>query len=345
MATKTLEREEILVDLLKESGTKGVKGSDIDTLFNITSKNRSNFLGKMMKKHPEIKNISENNHSGAIYAWVDFSNLKVDTGKKKVIKRGFKSETDIPFYVPLSGKEKLNALSKAIEANIESKNQEGYPDPTPAKAIEPKKQTKTPKAGEIWQTVESNGTNGYIFVLNSLNGAAQCIKLYANTTENQEIVGPNPFEVKVKGTTYIGDATHATFKPLRYCMRLASPSLPVKLKDARDRIADAFGIPAAIPEIIEKTDPEIVIENENLRAERKRLSDICEKLRVDVETLKKENQKLQERLTPPSKALENYDYVDQKSVQLAILTEQKSIWEEVARSFLNGVSSRENLPF
>jgi hypothetical protein len=153
----------------------------------------------------------------------------------------------------------------------------------------------SPGAGEVWSTTEANGSNGRIFVLNSLNGAAQCIKLYPDTTENREVVGGDPFVIG----NYIGDATHATFKPLRYCIRCCMDRDDAKLMEARKRIAQAFGIRCFTPEV-----REVEVPVEKIVYVEKDSTDIPE------------------------------GYVDMKSVQIALLTEQRDIWKNIAEKLL-----------
>lgn len=194
------------------------------------------------------------------------------------------------------------------------KNKEGYSDTTAEKAIEstdsPKKDAVSPGAGEVWSTTEANGSNGRIFVLNSLNGAAQCIKLYQDTSESREIVGSDPFVVG----NYIGDATHATFKPLRYCIRCCMDRDNAKLMEARKRIAQAFGIRCFTPEVKD-------VEN----------TEITKELKAKILELQNEIYRLK---NPDASVDIPEGYVDMKSVQIALLTEQRDIWKSVAEKLL-----------
>jgi hypothetical protein len=194
------------------------------------------------------------------------------------------------------------------------KNKEGYSDTTAEKAIEstdsPKKDAVSPGAGEVWSTTEANGSNGLIFVLNSLNGAAQCIKLYQDTSESREIVGSDPFVVG----NYIGDATHATFKPLRYCIRCCIVRDDAKLMEARKRIAQAFGIRCFTPEVKE-------VEN----------TEITKELKAKILELQNEIYRLK---NPDTSVDIPEGYVDMKSVQIALLTEQRDIWKNIAEKLL-----------
>jgi hypothetical protein len=162
----------------------------------------------------------------------------------------------------------------------------------------------------VWSTTEANGSNGRIFVLNSLNGAAQCIKLYQDTSESREIVGSDPFVVG----NYIGDATHATFKPLRYCIRCCMARDDAKLMEARKRIAQAFGIRCFTPEVKE-------VEN----------TEITKELKAKILELQNEIYRLK---NPDTSVDIPEGYVDMKSVQIALLTEQRDIWKSVAEKLL-----------
>ena len=160
-----------------------------------------------------------------------------------------------------------------------------------------------------------------------------------------EIVGPDPFNVKIKNIEYIGDPTHATFKPLRYCVRKEMMCLPKKLKEARDRIAEAFGIPipVAIPQVIGNPEREKALEEEN-----KELAKAVDKWMADCQTLK-EKLLIQTGILPEHTEKEPIipeGYIDQKTVSISILTEQMNIWKEVATKLLDrGQSSRDSLPF
>ena len=200
---------------------------------------------------------------------------------------------------------KKPAMYVWVDDSPVTKNHEGYPDPTMAEALNGHKEIPTPNAGETWRTLEANGTNGYIFVLNALNGAAQCIKLYQKTTENLEIVGPDPFEIRIKSMFYVGDVTHTTFKPLKYCVRCAMDRDDAKLMEARKRVAQVFGIKCFNPEtkVVEK-----VVEKE-----------------VPVEKIV---YKEREPQVPDG-------YVDHKTVEIALLTEQRDIWKQVALALMH----------
>ena len=277
------EREEYILELLKERKDEGVSGKEIASDLGVTSENRSLIMRNLIKKHPQIKNISGVSKP-AVYVWQE------------------------------DAQEVMN------EIFFGKKNAEGYPDPTVAAALDDKKKDiPTPLPGEVWNTLESNGANGKIFVMNALNGAAQCLKLYPKTTENSEIVGPDPFEVRIKSKFYIGDITHLTFKPLKYCTRCDVNRDYAKLEEARKKIAAVLGIKVAsdIPALT----PAQIFDEEK-------------------ERLKKENKQLKAQLAET--LISKHDgseipigYIDMKSAEIAKLTEERDIWKSVAQSLLN----------
>lgn len=177
-----LEREEVIVDLLKTNG-KPITSSDLMSVTGIKRETLRKFMISLAEKVPQVS---------------------IKTSENPITKRPIL----VYSWDPDAGSSVM-------------KNAEGYSDPTAGVAINvsQKADTPIPLAGEVWVTLESNGTNGKIFVLNNLNGAAQCIKLYEDISANREIVGNDPFRID----GYIGDATHATFKPLRYCSRRYRP--------------------------------------------------------------------------------------------------------------------------
>jgi len=277
------EREEYILKLLKERKDEGVSGKEISSDLGVSPEYRSLIMRKLIKKHPQIKNISGVSKP-AVYVWQE------------------------------DAQEVMN------EVFFGKKNAEGYPDPTVAAALDDKKKdTPTPLPGEVWNTLESNGANGKIFVMNARNGAAQCLKLYPKTTENSEIVGPDPFEVRIKSKFYIGDVTHLTFKPLKYCARCDVNRDYAKLEEARKKIAAVLGIKTA-SDIPAPTPAQIFDE--------------------EKERLKKENKQLKAQLAEV--LISKHDdseipigYIDMKSAEIAKLTEERDIWKSVAQSLLN----------
>lgn len=294
---KMKEREEFIVSILKEDPKTTVTGKSIDDAVGITASNRAMYMRKLMKKYPQIQNVGKKE---AEYKWVEDSPVKI-------------------------------------------KNHEGYPDPTAKKAIDNIfNQTTSICPGEVWSTVESNGSTQPIFVLNSLNGAAQCMKLYHENSKNIEITGPDYFQIDIFGISYIGDPSHVTFKPLRYCTKRIAEASDVKLKEARWMIAKVFGID--IPD--KKQNDACWVENEELK---KRVTELMEQMAQmmhEEDDCRAENEKLEKRVTEltermaqmshnePASVPENY--VDCKTAELAIVTEQRDIWKTVALKLLEG---------
>lgn len=161
--------------------------------------------------------------------------------------------------------------------------------------------------GEVWQTEESNGSKGMMFALNSLNGACQGIKLYPDDNDSRAIVGDNAFTIDILGRTYIGDPTHVTFKPLKYCVRRRLFTHTDKLKEAREALAKIFGIPKQEVVKIIKAKPEVVYRD-----------------RVD----EKEPEKKEEVKIPDT-------YVDCRSAYIVTLERECAIWKEVAMKLLD----------
>lgn len=196
------------------------------------------------------------------------------------------------------------------DAPVGPNNHEGYPDPTAHAAIQTVSTVQpanVPGPGEVWGTMESNGSTGMIYTLNALNGACQCIKLYRDTEENRNIIGSRRFEVTVLGATYIGDPTHVTFKPLKYCVRRRAFAHASKLREAREALAKIFGIPN-VAEQVPVPVPQIVYRDRVVYKDR--------------EPEKKEEPKIPE------------NYVDAKSAYMASLERERDIWKEVAMKLL-----------
>lgn len=160
--------------------------------------------------------------------------------------------------------------------------------------------------GEVWQTEESNGTKGMIFALNSLNGACQGIKLYPDDNDSRAIVGDNAFTIDILGRTYIGDPTHVTFKPLKYCVRRRLFTHTDKLKEAREALAKIFGIPKQEVVKIIKAKPEVVYRDR---------------------PVEKEPEKKEEVKVPDT-------YVDGRSAYIVTLEREVDIWKTVAMKLL-----------
>lgn len=242
-----------------------VSGRTLDNVLGISPATRSRIMIDLAKEHKEIQNMCSNGQE-AEYKWVG----------------------DLP---------------------IKPKNHEGYSDLTAATAINAInnfiRSNSDIGPGEVWGTQEANGSTGMIYTLNSLNGACQCIKLYHDTEENRSVVGPNPFRINVLGRDYIGDPTHVTFKPLRYCVRRRAFSHADKLNEAREALAKIFGIPNVVEKVPE---PQIVYRDRVVYKDR--------------EPEKKEEPKIPE------------NYVDAKSADMASLERERDIWKEVAMKLL-----------
>ena len=163
--------------------------------------------------------------------------------------------------------------------------------------------------GEVWQTEESNGTKGMMFALNSLNGACQGIKLYPDDNDSRAIVGDNAFTIDILGRTYIGDPTHVTFKPLKYCVRRRLFTHTDKLNEAREALAKIFGIPKQEVVKIIKAKPEVEV------VYRDRV--------VEKEPEEKEEVKIPD------------NYIDTKTAYLAALERELDVWKKVAMKLLD----------
>lgn len=268
---ETIERDKILIDILKKGET--MTSSAIETKFDMTTPARTMYMHRLAKEHKEIQNISPRGKM-AEYKWVEDKPVKKD--------------------------ELVEVMPGVLEL------------------VEPQVMTPTPTAtqatgkilpGEVWQTEESNGTKGMIFALNSLNGACQGIKLYPDSVENRAIVGVDPFTIDILGRTYVGDPTHVTFKPLKYCVRRRLFTHTDKLKEAREALAKIFGIPEK--EVIKtvKADPEVKI------VYRDRV--------VEKEPEEKEEVKIPD------------NYIDTKTAYLAALERELDVWKKVAMKLLD----------
>ena len=255
---KTIEREQIVIDLLKKGET--VSGASIEKKLGISLAVRSKLMVNLSKEHKEIQNIAPPMME-AQYKWIE------DKPEPPII-----DSITIPVMTP---------------------------------TLVATQETGKILPGETWQTEESNGTKGMIFALNSLNGACQGIKLYPDTEENRAIVGANPFTIDILGGAYIGDPTHVTFKPLKYCIRRRLFTHTDKLQEAREALAKIFGIPEK--EIIKtvKAKPEVKVVYRDRVVEKKDEPEIPD------------------------------TYVDAKSAYLVTIERECAIWKEVATKLLN----------
>ncbi len=220
---KAKEREnEVLARLMKE---KSVSGHSIEEALGISRQARVVFMHRLMKKHKEIQNISPHGVE-AEYKWV--------------LDKPTVESADSPIVLPQV------AVGSLLLGNHTTATRDAEAMTAVLKATE-----KTGKIlpGEVWQTEESNGTKGMIFALNSLNGACQGIKLYPDSDETRNIVGEDAFSVDILGKTYLGDPTHVTFKPLKYCVRRRMFTHVDKLNEVRERLVEIFGIQKPMPEI------------------------------------------------------------------------------------------------
>lgn len=254
---KTIEREQTIIDLLKQGET--LSGTSIEKRLGISLAVRSKFMTKLSKEHKEIQNIAPP-MTEAQYKWIE------DKPEPPIV-----DSITIPVMTP------------ALTA-------------TP--------QTGKILPGEVWQTEESNGAKGMIFALNSLNGACQGIKLYPDSDETRTIVGENPFSVDILGRTYLGDPTHVTFKPLKYCVRRRMFTHVEKLNEAKEALMKVFGIEIPKPEVI-KGKPEVKI------------------------VYRDRPEKKEEKPVIPD------NYIDARSAYIAHLETERDIWKEVAMKLLD----------
>ena len=269
---ETIERDRILINILKKGETMTSSAIDAKLGF-ATPGARMMYMHKLMKEHKEIQNISPKGKT-AEYKWVEDKPVKKD--------------------------ELVEVMPGVLEL------------------VEPQVMTPTLIAtqetgkilpGEVWQTEESNGTKGMMFALNSLNGACQGIKLYPDDNDSRAIVGDNAFTIDILGRTYIGDPTHVTFKPLKYCVRRRLFTHTDKLKEAREALAKVFGIPKQ--EVIKtvKADPEVRIVYRD-------------------RVVEKEPEKKEEVKVPDT-------YVDCRSAYIVTLERELDIWKKVAMKLLD----------
>ena len=264
--TKTIEREQIIIDLLKQGET--LSGTAIEKRLGISLAVRSKFMVKLSKEHKEIQNIAPP-MTEAQYKWIEDKPVEKD---------------DLVEVMP--------GVLELAEPQVM----------TPTLTATP--QTGKILPGEVWQTEESNGTKGMIFALNSLNNACQGIKLYPDSDETRTIVGENPFSVDILGKTYLGDPTHVTFKPLKYCVRRRMFTHVEKLNEAKEALMKVFGIEIPKPEVV-KAKPEVRI------------------------VYRDRPEKKEEKPVIPD------NYIDARSAYVAHLETERDIWKEVAMKLLD----------
>lgn len=270
VTTKVLEREERIVGFLKEKAEKGetVSKTALAKYAGVTPEYTGQIVRKLMKNHKEIQNISKP-CTEAEYKWVEDAPVEKDELVEVM-----------PGVLELAEPQVMTPTLTATQ--------------------------KTGKIlpGEVWQTEESNGAKGMIFALNSLNGACQGIKLYPDSDETRTIVGENPFSVDILGRTYLGDPTHVTFKPLKYCIRRRMFTHVGKLNEAKEALMKVFGIEIPKPEVV-KAKPEVKI------------------------VYRDRPEKKEEKPAIPD------NYIDARSAYIAHLETERDIWKEVAMKLLD----------
>lgn len=227
------ERESYIVELIKESGTNGLSAKEIEKDCKMTSQQRSVLMTRIKKKHPEIDRVGKPSESPT-YVWA-------------VKPR----ETHSPFL--------KNRYEKT------NKNHEGYTDMTATTAINNVSASDTrdwikPEPGEIWVNEESNGKNGYIFVLGFDGMAASCVKLFdiADAAAPQAI--DHAIRIKLGAITYIGDCGRPTYKYKKYLVRRARGNKDEDLMKVRKEVASALGIEAFRIKEVEVPGPERIVE-------------------------------------------------------------------------------------
>lgn len=234
--TEAMERENYIVELIKESGSDGLVATEIDKDFNMPKQRRAVLMCRLLKKHPEIKRFGGHN-STPTYVWqsdkTPAESEKAPEPEKTSEPVKPARETHSPFL--------KNRYEKT------NKNNEGYPDMTAKSAISNVNGTANkdwidPDPGEIWLTEESSGKKSYFFVLSSDSGVVPGIKLYdIKETINPETIARS-IRVKLGAVTYIGDCARITYKPKKYLVRRARAFQPDEIGKVRKEVADALGI-------------------------------------------------------------------------------------------------------
>lgn len=135
------------------------------------------------------------------------------------------------------------------------------------------------KPGEVWKAQESNGGTQMIYVLNTVNDKAQCIKLFRETDKKRGEIGKDYFQVYIGKVPFIGDPAMPTSKPLKYLACKEVDAVPTKLLEVRWMMGMTLGIAGTIDSLRD--------ENEKLRAE-------LEKAKKEDPWLKTENEDLKE---------------------------------------------------
>lgn len=213
------------------------------------------------------------------------------------------------------------------DAPVKIQNHEGYPDPTAQQAInsveapEPVQipviktsfststnvYRKNPdlEAGEIWTISESNGKSGKIYVLSADDKECQCIQLIPVDKIDEDRLCDSNFTVTFNSRTWIGNTKRILLRRLKYCIRKTLNTDTAKLMEVRKRVAQSLGIKCFTPEtkVVEK---EVVKE-------------------VPVEKIVYREK--EDPIIPDN-------YVDAKTARIAMLTEERDIWKEVALRLL-----------
>lgn len=230
------ERDEYILELIKSSGESGVSSRVIAD--DCGMGDASAYMKRFMARHPEIHaGPRESQFEPTMYFW-----LKPADPPR---------ETHSPFL--------KNRYEKT------NKNHEGYTDMTATAAIKNVTASDTrdwikPEPGEIWVNEESNGKNGYIFILGFDGMATSCIKLFdvAETAAPQAI--DHAIRIKLGAITYIGDCGRPTYKYKKYLIRRARGNKDEDLMKVRKEVASALGIEAFRIKEVEVPGPERIVE-------------------------------------------------------------------------------------
>ena len=244
--TKT-EREEIktyVIDLLKESGDAGIKGSEIEKDCNLNGKQRLYLLKTLAADYPELVVKQQPSPTGgheSVYFW-------------------------IPTPAPVKKETHSAFLKNRYEKT--NKNNEGYTDMTAHQAIknvEPKtRDLICPEPGQVWAAEESNGSTSYIYVVSYECDVAQCIKLYSVKTYVDADKVLHGVRIKLGAETLLGDLTRLTPKPKKYLIRRALGTDEATLMKVRKELGGILGIQAfriekvQIPVEVEKVVEKVV---------------------------------------------------------------------------------------
>ena len=242
------EREEYVVELLKERNDTPTEISEITEDLNITHKAGLSLMQKLSKRFGEIRNINPKS-KGAAYIWDNMPD------KMPIPKPTDSRETHSPF---LKNREK------------KYRNAEGYVDMTAGKAIEnlePKKDkinedSIIPAPGEVWDCVEASGCNCYIYVIAYLNDAVQGVKIRNMEDVVMRIDPRYELVLGIKGETYIGDCSRFTFKPRKYLLNKVTHLGIALLQNTKRQLAMLFDMDINNQEMIPEKTQEKIIEKE-----------------------------------------------------------------------------------